>query len=122
MKKLLFTLVVVLGLVSSLAAKEYMCYQFAVVDYNNTRNIIPVNPDKAGKLNISVENGKMQVADGKKTVLVSKYKEEQNFYKVEFYSKTLSDNSDVVYLWSPESRVLAKVYTKAKKSEIYGCE
>ena len=122
MKKLLFTFLMVFGLASSLVAKEYMCYQFAVVDYNNTRNIIPVNPDKAGKLNISVENGKMQVADGKKTVVVSKYKEEQKFYEVEFYSKTLSDNSDVVYLWSPESRVLAKVYTKIKKSEIYGCE
>ena len=124
MRKLLFVLFVligVLGLVNSLAAKEYVCYQYAVVDYN-TRTFIPVNPYKINKLYISVENGKMQVTDGNNTVTMSKYKEEQNFYKVEFYSKITSGNSDVVYLWTPETRILAKAYIKTKKSEIYGCE
>ena len=38
------------------------------------------------------------------------------FYKFEFY-KNSSGNPDVIYLWTPETRILIKVYTKIKKAK-----
>ena len=74
MIEILFVLFVVLGLTSLLVARNYLYYQFVAVAYDNTEDFIPIGQYKAGNLIISVENGKIQVADGNNTVNVLEHK------------------------------------------------
>ena len=129
MKKLVLALVVVLGLISSLAAKEYTCTQYAVFDKNGNVVNKPV-----ANIIVYKENGETKIANvtNKKFQVVLEHNKIHLVYDEITLSGNKTEKSDeyIAYKleigplirWFPDDKVLVKYSPKDKMGILYRCE
>ena len=122
MKKLLFALVVVLGLASSLVAKEYTCTQFAV--YNFAKNTIKkVDPSKANVFKVGFENNEIHYKMENHDLTGYKIMDlVQNNERVELYKDSPSSVILMMFGWNPNKKILSVGYVGTYQVYLYRCE
>ena len=124
MKKSLFVLFVVLGLTSSLVAKEYTCTRIEVYDVDKNKVVKKFNKYEAEKIQIVFKDSKLYTKENKQLEIIA-YKttsSKENGEEVEYYERKIGIIPFMKVKWIPSKKNLKVGIIGLSEIDVYRCE